>query len=179
MAPAPSSSSTTWRGTRTRTSRVSWGSHPAHRNHNCSRLARSYAGCSRTLWTLHCRHRDRSMLHLDPERLAALADDEPTAAEVVHLAECVECAREREAHRALHTMAARERATVVQPPLSEWSSLRAQLVEDGLLASADDKRSDRVGARWRPWLNAAAAVLLVLGGGAVGRWSAYAGQRGA
>jgi len=119
------------------------------------------------------------MLHLDPERLAALADDEPTAAEVVHLAECVECAREREAHRALHTMAARERATVVQPPLSEWSSLRAQLVEDGLLASADDKRSGRVGARWRPWLNAAAAVLLVLGGGAVGRWSAYAGQRGA
>jgi len=123
------------------------------------------------------------MLHLDPERLAALADDEPTAAEVVHLAECVECARERDAHRALHAMAARERATVVQPPLSDWSSLRAQLREEGLLSTAGDMHVSRnvgsMGARWRPWLNAAAAVLLVLGGGAVGRWSAYAGQRGA
>ena len=36
-----------------------------------------------------------TMLHLNAERLAALADDEPTAEEALHISECFECARER------------------------------------------------------------------------------------
>lgn len=112
------------------------------------------------------------MLHLDPERLAALADDEPTAAEAAHLAECVECARERDAARMIVTLAARERSATVPASLAEWTSLSARLREEGLVTSTGGPRS-RVARAWsHPWLNAAAAVLLVVGGGAVGRWSA-------
>jgi len=37
--------------------------------------------------------RNTSMSHLSSERLAALADEAPTAAELAHLAGCAECAR--------------------------------------------------------------------------------------
>ena len=41
------------------------------------------------------------MSHLSTERLAALADEEPTAPEAAHLAACGECSRERAAYRTL------------------------------------------------------------------------------
>ncbi|HEX6964832.1 MAG TPA: hypothetical protein VF166_03460 [Gemmatimonadaceae bacterium] len=111
------------------------------------------------------------MLHLDPERLAALADDEPTAAEAAHLSECAECARERDASRAIIELAARQHSAVVPPSLVEWTALSARLREEGLVTSGGSR--SRITRLWsRPWLNAAAAVLLVVGGGAVGRWSA-------
>ena len=36
-------------------------------------------------------------MHLSPERLSALADEAPTAAELAHLTGCAECSRERAA----------------------------------------------------------------------------------
>jgi hypothetical protein len=124
------------------------------------------------------------MLHLDPERLAALADEEPTAAEVAHLAACEACAAERDAYRSLHALAASERGTALRSPISNWSALAESLGEEGLLApdpaigAPGAPRGSWWSAASRRWLNAAAAVLLVLGGGVAGRLSAGLGDGG-
>lgn len=84
------------------------------------------------------------MLHLDPERLAALADEAPTAEEVAHLAHCLACRRERDAYVALLALAQREgHADDEAEPLTSWASLSTALRDDGLLtrpavATADD-----------------------------------------
>lgn len=107
--------------------------------------------------------------HLEPERLAALGDGEPTTDEAAHLAVCDACARERAAYRELVALAASERRTVLVEPLTTWGALAGQLTEEGLLrqGAAPAPRGHR-----RPWLQAAAAVLLTLGGAAVGRATA-------
>jgi hypothetical protein len=104
--------------------------------------------------------------------LAALVDEAPTPAELAHLASCEACARERAAHRAVAELAATE-ASRLGAPLTSWDALRPALVADGVI---DDGRGlvfrERRGQR--PWLQAAAAVLLMIGGVAAGRWSAHA-----
>ena len=80
-----------------------------------------------------------NMLHLSIERLAELGDVEPTRDEAEHLAQCAQCARERAAYRRLTALAGDERSRL-GPPLTEWSSLRARLSDDGLV---------RENARWR------------------------------
>ena len=45
------------------------------------------------------------MSHLSIERLAALADEQPTADEQTHLAQCAQCMTEFNAHRSLLAMA--------------------------------------------------------------------------
>jgi hypothetical protein len=129
------------------------------------------------------------MRHLDPERLAALGDSEPTADEMAHLADCVLCERERLAYRELLSLSAAERSVPLSTPLSDWSSLSASLAGEGLLRPVDGAgvlapvRAGRgrvklagIGAsshpRRRVWLQAAAAVLLAGGGAAVGRATA-------
>jgi hypothetical protein len=112
------------------------------------------------------------MLHLDPERLAALADDEPTPAETAHLAACAECERERAAHRELLTLAAAERSAVLARPLTDWGTLSARLREEGLVRETGAVGASRSRFRMRPWMRAAAAVLIALGGVAVGRATA-------
>jgi len=108
------------------------------------------------------------MLHLSPERLAALADDPPTAAELAHLTGCADCTRERAAHRALHQLAAGG-ARSIGTPLTTWESLRPALVADGVI---DSGRGFATRARPRSgWLQAAAAALLVAGGAVGGRMS--------
>ncbi len=107
------------------------------------------------------------MLHLDPERLAALADGDPTAEEAEHLAHCAGCRCEREAHRALVSMAADARAEL-SPPLTTWESIAGELREQQMLLPPLAHR--------RPmWMRAlgqsAAAVLLVAGGVFAGRKS--------
>ena len=52
---------------------------------------------------------EEKMPHLLIERLAELADSEPTAAEEEHLAECAMCAAERVAYYRVVSMAADER----------------------------------------------------------------------
>jgi hypothetical protein len=112
------------------------------------------------------------MSHLPTERLAALVDEAPTPAELAHLASCDTCARERTAHRAVAELAATE-AGRLGAPLTTWDALRPALVADGVI---DDGRGLILRARHasRPWLQAAAAVVLLAGGIAAGRWSAHA-----
>lgn len=111
------------------------------------------------------------MLHLDPERLAALADDEPTPAETAHLAACAECERERAAHRELLMLAA-ERSSELARPLTDWGTLSARLHEEGLVRETGAVGAPRSRFRMRPWMRVAAAVLIALGGVAVGRATA-------
>jgi hypothetical protein len=111
------------------------------------------------------------MLHLDPDRLAALADDEPTPAEAAHLAACHECARERAVHGELRALAARALQTPLAQPLTEWSALSAQLADEGLLRSPGESHAPAT-RRSAWWMRAAAAVLLAVGGAAVGRATA-------
>lgn len=114
-----------------------------------------------------------NMSHLSPERLAALADEDPTAPERAHLATCAACAAEREAHRALLALASTERASIGLP-LTRWESLGPALRADGSATSgpgatpATRSRFSRVG------LQAAAALLLVAGGTVFGRYTAGA-----
>jgi hypothetical protein len=140
------------------------------------------------------------MSHLDPERLAALADDNPTAAEAAHLAQCIACSREREAYRTLLARAQAERE-LPAGPLTTWDALAAQLGAEGLIAAGSREgdgslggsgggdsgaparrkgmgwmRPDGRGAPW--WLQAAAAVLLVAAGVVAGRASAASSSGG-
>ncbi|GLC26755.1 hypothetical protein [Roseisolibacter agri] len=84
------------------------------------------------------------MLHLDPERLAALADEAPTAEEGAHLAHCLACRRERDAYVALLALAQREGRAAADgydldgreaEPLTSWASLSTALRAEGLLTS--------------------------------------------
>jgi hypothetical protein len=108
------------------------------------------------------------MLHLSTDRLAALGDDQPTPAEMAHLATCAECARERDAYQSLVAMAHAERAPLGLP-LTRWESIAAALAaeETPLLV----RRARGVpSARWP--LQVAAGLLLVAGGAMFGRMSA-------
>ena len=128
------------------------------------------------------------MLHLSSERLAALADSEPAPFEADHLAGCADCARERAAHRALLMMARADREQLGMP-LTRWESLapelhRAGLVTAGALMSApavSDQPLPRRSAMRRTvaWLQAAAVLVLLGGGAALGRLSAGASPFGA
>jgi len=109
------------------------------------------------------------MSHLHPERLAALADGEPTAAEAAHLSSCSPCAREIAAHRRLLMLAWQERETL-SAPLASWETIAAAARQEGLIRPAQQVR----GFPW--WLQAAAAVVLLAGGMAIGRLPAFAGS---
>jgi hypothetical protein len=109
------------------------------------------------------------MSHLHPERLAALADGEPTAAEATHLSSCSSCAREIAAHRRLLMLAWQEREALTTP-LTSWESLSNTLRQEGLIhAARSAQRAAGVRSPW--WLQAAAAVVLLIGGMAIGRSS--------
>jgi hypothetical protein len=125
------------------------------------------------------------MLHLSSERLAELADGEPTVAEAEHLAACAICATERSAHRRLLTLASDERVRVA-PPLTQWSTLSAKLRDEGILTDGGTvpltlETSVVPIARPRPhrraWLagiRIAAGLVFAAGFGALGRMSAGA-----
>ena len=112
------------------------------------------------------------MSHLSPERLAALADDPPTAAELAHLVGCADCTRERASYRALDKLASGS-ARSIGAPLTTWESLRPALLADGVIDSGRGLVS-RVRPRRNAWFQAAAAALLVAGGAVAGRLSATA-----
>jgi len=113
------------------------------------------------------------MSHLHPERLAALADGEPTAAEATHLSSCSSCAHEIAAHRRLLMLAWQERETL-SAPLATWSTLAESLRSEGLLrdkagVSHGGGSGRCVGPRSPWWLQVAAAVVLLAGGFGIGR----------
>ena len=128
------------------------------------------------------------MSHLPTERLAELADAEPTRPEAEHRATCARGARARAALRSLLVMARAEREQLGMP-LTRWDSLapelhRAGLVTAGALMSAPavsaDERAPRRAAMRRTfaWLQAAAVLVLLGGGAALGRLSAGASPFG-
>jgi hypothetical protein len=106
------------------------------------------------------------MLHLSSERLAELADSEPTLAEAEHLAACVSCATERSAQQRLLTLAGDERDRLA-PPLTNWVSLSARLREEKII-------SRRRRGAWLMGLRVAAGLVFAVGFGALGRVSANA-----
>jgi hypothetical protein len=125
------------------------------------------------------------MLHLSSDRLAALADSEPTPLEAEHLAGCAACARERAANRSLLMMARADREQLGMP-LTRWDSLAPELHRVGLVAAGalmsapapftETQPAARSAAVRRAvrWLQAAAVILLLGGGAALGRLSAGA-----
>ena len=104
------------------------------------------------------------MSHLSAERLAALTDEQPTPAEIVHLASCAPCRRERGAYEAISELA--KSGPTLGTPLTSWNTLAPRLKHDGII---DNGRGFVVS---RGWLQTAAAVLLLVGGTALGRFSA-------
>jgi len=111
------------------------------------------------------------MSHLHPERLAALADGEPTAAEAAHLSSCSSCAHEIAAHRRLLMLAWQEREAL-SAPLASWESLAESLRGEGLLrdpASTGGGGARGGGLRSPWWVQAAAAVVILAGGMHIGR----------
>ena len=115
------------------------------------------------------------MSHLPPERLAALPDEPPTAAEAAHLESCERCAREWSAFDGLRALAGSEQARIGLP-LTRWETLAPALHAEQLIASdgpvRDTLRAVRGSVRsGRGWLQAAAAILLVATGVALGRLS--------
>lgn len=108
------------------------------------------------------------MSHLSPERLAALIDEQPTAAELAHLAACRPCSRERGAYEALNAMS--KNGLAIGAPLTRWDKLAPALARDGVIENGRPVgRSARIS---RGALQAAAAVLLMVGGAVVGRMTA-------
>jgi hypothetical protein len=107
------------------------------------------------------------MLLLSSERLAALVVESPTPVELVHLTGCAECSGERAMFRNLASLASSESNRIGQP-LTSWDSIAPVLVADGVI---DNGRGLQLRARTvrRPWLQAAAAVLLISGGMMAGR----------
>lgn len=103
------------------------------------------------------------MSHLSTDRLAAIADDTPTADEATHLAGCWDCRVEVAAYRRLARLSAR--APVPMEPLTAWSQLAPRLRAEGLIVNSARGRGS-------PWiLRAAAGLALVLGGAVLGRVS--------
>ncbi|HEX6942148.1 MAG TPA: hypothetical protein VF128_04435 [Gemmatimonadaceae bacterium] len=105
------------------------------------------------------------MQHLSIERLAELADGEPTAAERDHLAECAMCSAERVAYRRVVAMAADERRHIA-PPISTWGLLSEELREQGLITTREEMTARTAFiARTKviAWRSAAAIAILATG----------------
>ena len=116
------------------------------------------------------------MSHLPDERLAALIDEPPTSAELAHLASCARCARERAAFESMRALAAAEQASI-GVPLTTWESLAPALREDGTIDTGEWRVARRT-RRLNVWLQVAAAILLVMGGIAYGRYSSVGAREG-
>jgi hypothetical protein len=108
------------------------------------------------------------MSHLSPERLAALIDEQPTAAELAHLAACRPCSRERGAYEALASMT--KMGPALGQPVTSWERLAPALAKDGIIEV--DRRFARRSTIARRAMQAAAAVVLVASGMLVGRKTA-------
>jgi hypothetical protein len=105
------------------------------------------------------------MQHLPIERLAELADGEPTAAEHDHLAECVMCSAERIAYHRVVSMAADERRRIA-PPVSNWGSLSAELRQHGIITTRAEASARKVfiaHVTRFAWQAAAGIAILVTG----------------
>lgn len=110
------------------------------------------------------------MAHLAIEQLAELVDGSGSAADREHLSVCSFCVAELSAYRRVVGLASDERRRIA-PPLTNWDSLSAKLVEEGLVATKPSpKRS--VWGNVSLAARRAAAVIIIAGSGALmGRMS--------
>jgi hypothetical protein len=130
------------------------------------------------------------MSHLSTDRLAAFADDTPTADEATHLAGCWDCRAEVAAYRRLARLSAM--APVPMEPLTAWSRLAPQLRAEGIIVDLGRTHGGavapsaapvgtlealrrRVGMQWV--MRAAAGLALLVGGAALGRFTAQDAAR--
>jgi len=105
------------------------------------------------------------MEHLNTETLARLVDESANESERRHLDSCPHCTGELEAMRQ-QTQALASLPEIL-PPRGDWQVLEAQLRSEGLIEDPGLVR--RLGlAHTPPWMKAAAAVLLFLGGAGTG-----------
>ena len=122
------------------------------------------------------------MRHLSAERLAALADESPTAEERLHLAGCAICCAEREAHRRVTDLAAATRFGA-PAPITDWASLSARLRDEqlmhgtpgvaapsdmGVLPFARPAAAPRARRAIPAWATRVAAAAVLFAGGVVG-----------
>lgn len=103
------------------------------------------------------------MSHLSLETIARLVEDEPDTTEAAHLSACAECRTQLDAMTEdVHALAMLPDMAVVP---DQWDALERRLTDEGLI-----HRPHRAGG---PWLmQAAAAMLLLLGGALAGRMTA-------
>ena len=76
------------------------------------------------------------MQHLETERIAAFDHDEPSSAELAHLAACTVCRTERSAFSALNQRSMHMGDAPAYPPaprLTNWESLSTRLRAEGLI----------------------------------------------
>jgi hypothetical protein len=105
------------------------------------------------------------MEHLTVETLARLVDEAPGTEEVEHLALCESCSAELAAFR--EQTEALAGLPEILPPLGDWKVLEARLRSEGLVGGQSLTRKLGL-ARTPAWMPAAAAVVLFLGGTALG-----------
>lgn len=124
------------------------------------------------------------MQHLNPERLAALADEPATLVERTHLAACAACSAELTAAQRLVRMAMTD-TPAIERPLTSWERLAPALRADGLIQTSSALAERPVGGaevvpiaavvrtgRYRWAMQAAAGLFLAVGGAVIGRASA-------
>ncbi len=109
------------------------------------------------------------MLHISPERLAALVDETATPDEASHLAGCAACTAEVAAHRRLVRLALTETPREGEP-LNDWASLGAMLTAEGIISASPLPTSRPSRAQWA--VRIAAGLVLVAGSALLGRWTA-------
>lgn len=105
------------------------------------------------------------MEHLTMETLARLVDERPEPNEVEHLEGCEVCAAELAALRDQTESLAS--LPEIMPPKGDWQVLEARLRSEGLVEDPAPLRKLGL-ARTPAWMPAAAAIVLFLGGMAVG-----------
>jgi hypothetical protein len=117
------------------------------------------------------------MSHLSTERLAELADEQPTLDERAHIAQCSACHADVEAYRSLRSLAGSQQPPAAMP-LTRWETLVPRLRAEGLLPAARGRGLAVAGGGygWSPRsaLRIAAGLMLMAGGAALGRLSAGA-----
>ena len=115
------------------------------------------------------------MGHLTTQSLARMVSEAPYPEEQEHLGSCPACQAELQALRA--QTEALGALPDLRPPTGDWEALEARLVSEGLVHSGGISYQ---AARWRSsgWLQAAAALVLFLGGTALGPFFTRDGRGG-
>ena len=106
------------------------------------------------------------MAHCDTQTLSLIAiGEEPSADEALHLVTCDACRREWESLRSVVDVARDlDDDELMPPPAHVWAAISEEIAADAAGADAGNVVPLRAKRGFAPWIAAAAAVGLVLGG---------------